>query len=112
MYDDIVFTSIPHASARVVNNSGRCILCAPEIISSPRRNEWLNNGNWRTPNKDVEPQEELKHRVCSELRNISIISRVIFHSSDVQNTTVLFYGQQMNLADKLLSPNANPELMN
>lgn len=35
MYDDIVFTSIPHASAREVKRSGECTLCAPEIISSP-----------------------------------------------------------------------------
>lgn len=39
MYVDIVFTSIPHASARLANNSGVCILWAPEIISSPTRNQ-------------------------------------------------------------------------
>jgi hypothetical protein len=35
IYDEIVFTSIPHPVARFANNSGVCTLCAPEIISSP-----------------------------------------------------------------------------
>jgi hypothetical protein len=35
IYDEIVFTSIPHSVARFASNSGVCTLCAPEIISSP-----------------------------------------------------------------------------
>jgi hypothetical protein len=35
IYDEIVFTSIPHSVARFANSSGVCTLCAPEIISSP-----------------------------------------------------------------------------
>jgi hypothetical protein len=34
-YAEIVFTSTPHCTARFTNRSGICILCAPEMISSP-----------------------------------------------------------------------------
>jgi hypothetical protein len=39
VYAEIVLTSIPHSAPRFANSSGVCILCAPEIISSPISNQ-------------------------------------------------------------------------
>jgi hypothetical protein len=42
MYAEMVLTSIPHSVARLANSSGVCILCAPEMISSPTMSIQLN----------------------------------------------------------------------